>query len=92
MAKLLVDSKDDITEKDFYPYVSSESGESSWGQPPASHYVFVVRGGHLVGRQVGAYVSSWAGFSPIDEGLLQEFASWEALSDEDLHQFEAQLD
>lgn len=73
-------------------YVTSESPESGWGQPPASHYVFTYQGSRLIGELIaGVYLPSSPQDMPIDSRLAAELGGWEAASDEALINFEAKL-
>jgi|YNPBryantNP2012_1023418.scaffolds.fasta_scaffold73042_2 hypothetical protein len=73
-------------------YVTSESPESGWGQPPASHYIFTYRGTRLIGELIaGVYLPSSPQDMLIDSRLASEFAAWEAASDQDLSNFESRL-
>lgn len=92
MSKLVVDSRSQIEQGHDMPYATSESGEQSWGQPPASHYIFALREGRIIGRQFGYYVSSASSVEFMEAALEREFMSWELASDEDLLQFEEGLD
>jgi hypothetical protein len=76
-------------------YVTSESRESDWGQPPASGYYLTSDGHHLTGAPIGT------GFVPSPDPdiatfeemrLLSEFQAWEAASDEDWLNFEKRLE
>ncbi len=77
-------------------YVSSESGMSQWGQPPASHYVFSVQGNHLVGHLIQdkyqALRTTVSATTTGDPLLDLDFKAWEKAGDEDWLKFEAQLD
>jgi len=73
-------------------YVTSESPDSGWGQPPASHYTFTYQGTRLIGELIaGVYLPSSPQDTPIDSRLASEFAAWEAASDEALSDFESKL-
>ena len=73
-------------------YVTSESPDSGWGQPPASHYTFTYQGTRLIGELIaGVYLPSSPQDTPIDSRLASEFAAWETASDEALSNFESKL-
>lgn len=74
-------------------YVTSESQENSWGQPPASHYVLFVRDNRLVGEPIaGVYATSPSADVNFSQArLTAEFAAWEVASDEALLNFEQGL-
>ncbi|MBI5242734.1 MAG: hypothetical protein HY922_03495 [Elusimicrobia bacterium] len=67
--------------------------DDAWGQPPASNYRFVVENNVIYGQLIaGTYAPASPELAPesiIDPELEQEFAAWEAASDEDLLDFES---
>lgn len=75
-------------------YVTSESPDSEWGQPAASHFHFIREGSTLRGQPIaGTYLAVTPSESfPITPELAAEFEGWEALSDEALANFEAELE
>jgi hypothetical protein len=82
------------------PYVTSAPVDPDypWGQPPASHYVFIDIGSTLRGQPVESmeevYIhSSYVEYPfAIEPELDLEFRVWDALSDEALLNFEKELD
>jgi hypothetical protein len=95
MTDAALDSRAEIVELEDAPYVASESGDSSWGQPPVSHYFLIVRGSVIYGQTIsGVYLHApepekWA---VADPGLHAELAAWEAASDQDFWEFEEGLE
>lgn len=72
-------------------YLSSESGQSDWAQPAASHYRFSIVDNRLVGIQLG---TSDAGISQefLNTPLEDELLAWDAASDEAWLNFDSKLD
>jgi hypothetical protein len=95
-----VDSRTETVIEAGSPYVTSAPVDLDyhWGQPPASHYVFIVVGDTLRGQPIsndrGVYVSSYHGecLPVIESQLDEEFQAWDILSDEALVNFERDLD
>ncbi|MBI3761957.1 MAG: hypothetical protein HY260_08880 [Chloroflexi bacterium] len=78
------------------PYMTSEYWVNTWGQPPASHYVFHFDGSILRGQLIESiyltfHVMDAAPLS-ISPMLKAEMDAWEAASDEDVANFELGLD
>lgn len=76
-------------------YLTSESRESDWGQPPASGYYLTSDGHHVTGAPIVAeFVPSpdpdIVAFEEMR--LLSEFRTWEAATDEDWLNFEKRLE
>lgn len=88
------DSRTQTVKRDIPVYVTSEPRDSEWGQPSASHYVFVVVGNRLRGQPISdVYLPlTPSDISPVGSGLAAEFEAWDAASDEALANFEASLD
>ena len=82
------------------PYVTSAPMDPDyhWGQPPASHYVFIVVGDTLRGQPISdikevCVASHRMGYPPVVESQLdEEFQAWDMLSDEALMNFEQERD
>lgn len=91
------DLNSSTTEVEFAPsaYVSSAPARDAWGQPPASHYAFILKDGVLFGQLVaGVYRQSRASevsVSALAAELAAEFAALEKASDEALMNFESSL-
>jgi len=95
MTMAIHDSRTTILEPGSAPYVSSESDDTrTWGQPPATHYVFTVRDSVIVGvPRSGIYTQAIDATSRQwpDSSLLAELSAWESASDQDLDSFERSL-
>lgn len=72
-------------------YLSSESGQSDWAQPAASHYVFSIVDNRLVGIPFSASELSAPQQFPATP-LEAELQAWDAASDEAWLNFESKLD
>jgi hypothetical protein len=95
-----IDSRTETVIEAACPYMTSAPVDLDyhWGQPPASHYVFIVVGDTLRGQPISdikeIYVSSHhMEYPPVIESQLdREFQAWDMLSDEALVSFEQELD
>jgi|GEM_PF-4694509 len=96
MTTVASDSRVPVLRPEPAPYVSSESqATQSWGQPPASHYVFTVKDSVIIGvLRSGIYAQATDESSRRwpDSTVLAEIALWDEASDYDLRSFEAGLD
>lgn len=92
---MTVNSGTAVLERNAPVYMTSdEPTYSNWGQPAASHYSFLIVGTIMFGNPIaGVYLPSPGAISTaIDSRLAEEFAAWEAASDEALVNFEAMLE
>lgn len=89
---IVADSRQVSIADDLPIYVTSESRDSDWGQPEASHYRFTVIDCRLLGQLIGGVYLSSSSVQPIDPDLEAEFEAWQAARDEALRNFEAPLD
>jgi hypothetical protein len=89
-----LDSRANTLEKDIPRYITSESGQSAWGQPAASSYVFAILDEVLYGQPIaGIYFPVRpSAIEYNDSNLTAEFEAWDTASDEALQYFEEELD
>ncbi len=87
-----IDSRRASVREDAARYVTSEPQDTGWGQPSASHYVFVIEGKRLFGRPIAGVYLPDSGMAPFDEDLAAELEAWDAASDEALTKYESMLD
>ena len=88
------DSRTQTVKRDVPVYATSEPRDTEWGQPSASHYVFVVVGNRLRGQPIADIYLPLAlsDILPVGSDLAAELDAWDAASDEALADFEASLD
>jgi len=92
-----VDSRttSEVEEKSRQYRTSGTPEWSHWGQPPITHYTFVVIEGLMYGQPIAEPYyrpEAPADVEILDSDLAAEFEAWEAASDEALAAFEAYLE
>ena len=96
MTQEILDSRSETHGLASSSYASSESDDTRyWGQPPASHYVFVIRGNIITGvplTSVYAQIRDIAAPGGLDHSFQAEINTWERASDIDLASFERSLE